>query len=476
MNRFKLAFSRSLVAALSLSFSAATLANYRDFAALLPAGSQMGFVLMQPDGTVTASHNGDQLLLPASTLKLVTATAAWLQLGESFRFTTTIETGEITDGVANGDLVIRMSGDPTLKRPDLFRLVRELKNQGLHTINGNIRFDDSLFRGYNRAPGWPWDDLGICFSAPISQVMLDGNCAHIRLTLAGNKVVLNKPSHLPLDIRSEVTLGAMGPLCPLEMDIDGKQYQLRGCTDRPLSLALALDAPKGYVTEVLKQQLAEVGITVKQQSKVRKLPTHEVARHQSAPLPELLNHVLAKSDNQISDSLLRTLGQQRAGIGSFEGGIMAVKAIVKEQLGLELSAADIYDGSGLSRYNLISPMMLAQLLQRWQQPQLAPLMAMLPIAGKSGTLRYRASLRGLEGQVTAKTGTFKQVSNLAGFVGEGDNQQIVVQFVTGINATNGNAKQQVHEFEQALFQCVLNDCFELDESHATTAGEVVLAQ
>ncbi|MFI3246469.1 MAG: D-alanyl-D-alanine carboxypeptidase/D-alanyl-D-alanine-endopeptidase [Ferrimonas sp.] len=450
-------FTLAAVACLPLSFAQA---NYADFNQLLPSGSDMSFILLRSNGDIISEHNADRLMVPASTLKILTATAAWLELGAEFRYQTSLLLAPVNAGVIDSDLVLKVSGDPTFSRADLYQMLRQLKTAGVNTIRGDIRFDDSQFAGYDRAAGWPWDDLNVCFSAPISAVMLDSNCVRVSVEPHGNEARINKASHIPLQIESHLRHAPMNTLCPLELYVKQEIYQLHGCLDRKLPLALALANPQQYVKAVIQQQLDELGITLE------KKPTHTAAttsyaQHHSAPLPELLRKVLENSDNQISDSLLRTLGAKRYQIGSFQAGIQAIDASFQQHLGFPLSNSDLYDGSGLSRYNLISARTLSTTLLSWQTPQLQPLQAMLPTAGKSGTLRYRKGTQAVTGKLQAKTGSFKQVANLAGFIQTAaDDNLVVVQMVNGINGQNSQAREQLAQFEDALYRCIHNSCFQ----------------
>ncbi|QIZ76603.1 D-alanyl-D-alanine carboxypeptidase/D-alanyl-D-alanine-endopeptidase [Ferrimonas lipolytica] len=453
---------KSLILSVLLTVPAVSArANYADFGTLLPQGSEMGFILTNTAGTVLAEHNADNMMLPASTLKLVTATAAWLELGPDFRYHTRVFTGEVNNGVAEGDLIIQMSGDPTFSRADLYQLLKQVQLQGIHTIKGQLIFDDQLFYGYDRAKGWPWDDLGVCFSAPASAVMLDGNCVHVALEPKAGHIAVNKSAHIPLNIESNVRYEPMSSFCPLELNVDHQVYRLSGCTNKKTNLALALDEPEDYVRKVIYQQLQQLNISLEGDPDQQQAVTSQVGLHRSATLPKLLTLVLSNSDNLVSDSILRTLGARKYNVGSFQAGISAMRDSLKINLDMDLGSSDLYDGSGLSRYNLISPRTLATLLSSWQQdPRLQPLNDMLPIAGQTGTLRYRKSTAKLNGKLKAKTGTFKQVANLAGIITTKDDQQlVVVQFVNGINGNSADAKAQVSEFEQALLQCIHHRCF-----------------
>lgn len=88
----------------------------------------------------------------------MTALAAKLELGDKFRFH--------TDLMRSGqDWIIRFSGDPTLTTADLTTLLKAMKAQSGGRIEGDLWLDNSVFSGYERAVGWPWDILGVCYSA-----------------------------------------------------------------------------------------------------------------------------------------------------------------------------------------------------------------------------------------------------------------------------------------------------------------------
>ncbi|MCD8475930.1 MAG: D-alanyl-D-alanine carboxypeptidase/D-alanyl-D-alanine-endopeptidase, partial [Shewanella fodinae] len=115
-------------------------------------------------------------MLPASTQKLLTAVTAWQVLGEDFRFHTRLfTTGHIKNGVINGDIYLQFSGDPRLTRAQLAQMATKLAATGVQKIAGKVVLvgnNDSQWQ----APGWVWDDLGICYAAPVSAFVIDQNC------------------------------------------------------------------------------------------------------------------------------------------------------------------------------------------------------------------------------------------------------------------------------------------------------------
>ncbi len=125
----------------------------------LPDGSRSALLLAplsSPSESLVSQHV-DQFFPPASTLKVVTALAAKLLLPNDFRFETVLSHSKNT-------LIIRYTGDPTFSRESLTTMLKEAKASVGNNID-TIWLDDSAFTGYQRAVGWPWDILGVCYSA-----------------------------------------------------------------------------------------------------------------------------------------------------------------------------------------------------------------------------------------------------------------------------------------------------------------------
>ena len=123
------------------------------------------------DNQVIINHNGDLALVPASSLKLITTATALEVLGEAHRFTTTISySGEIKNGILNGNIIIKGGGDPALGSHRfrsyygafLNNWATSIKALGIDSINGKIIADASIFD--NEVPAtWIWQDLGNYF-------------------------------------------------------------------------------------------------------------------------------------------------------------------------------------------------------------------------------------------------------------------------------------------------------------------------
>ena len=449
-----------------------------DYTQYLPDGANLA-LLVQKVGASTPSidYNGQQMALPASTMKLVTALAAMLQLGPEFRFHTQLESkGQIRGNTLNGDLVARFGGDPTLTRQDLRNMVANLRQQGVQHIAGNLVIDTSVFASHDQAPGWPWNDMTQCFSAPPGAAIVDRNCFSVSLYSAqnaGEKAFIRVASWYPVNMFSQVRTLAKGSAdaryCELDV-VPGElnRFTLTGCMSQrsePLPLAFAVQDGASYSGAILKDELLKAGIDYSghlvRQTQVTP-PAHVLAQTQSAPLSELLKVMLKKSDNMIADTVFRTIGHDYFGVpGTWRAGSDAVRQILRQKADIDLGNSIQVDGSGLSRHDLISPATMMQVLQYIaQHDQQLDIIQMLPLAGHDGTLTYRGGLHeaGVDGKVSAKTGSLQGVYNLAGFITAASGQKLAfVQYLSGYTVAPENYRQRrvpLVRFESRLYKYI----------------------
>jgi D-alanyl-D-alanine carboxypeptidase/D-alanyl-D-alanine-endopeptidase (penicillin-binding protein 4) len=405
-------------------------------------------------------HNIHALMQPASVMKLLTAVSAIAQLGPDYRFKTrfvslqsiksqpseSISYGaKLKSGDFTGDIYLEMSGDPSLTTSELEALIDSLKSQGITQITGRVY----LLTDTNeqiRAPGWVWDDLGICYAAPVSRFILDENCIKAKLTLdkKASMVSTATPATTTTTIQINANAGinvtnsaVFMPTNASEQDkkfchlaltrLGNNQYHLAGCypSDNSLPLAIAIDNPKDSLKVVLARLFRQAGIgltnSIEETFSLPKTEANQevitLALHHSAPLITLIDTMLKDSNNLIADSLFKATATDFYGKKSDFIRASQAQHQILTQLGLDISTANLVDGSGLSRYNLLSTSQLMALLQLiTTDKQFAILQSALPQAGVSGTLAYKAGFSHprLKSKVFAKTGTMLGVSNLAG--------------------------------------------------------------
>jgi len=199
-------FAVGLTTSVALNASAA---NVEEYINQLPAGANLALMVQKVGASSPEiDFHSQQMALPASTQKVITALAALLQLGPDYRFTTTLESrGAVRDGVLDGDLTARFTGDPTFKRQDMHNMVATLKKAGVQQIKGNVLIDTSAFASHDKAPGWPWNDMTQCFSAPPSAAIVDRNCFSVSLysaQQAGEPAFVRIASYYPVNVYSQV--------------------------------------------------------------------------------------------------------------------------------------------------------------------------------------------------------------------------------------------------------------------------------
>ncbi len=438
----------------------------------LPEGTRSSLIVKSLDSPkqLPLASNGE-FFPPASTLKLFTALAAKLELGDDFHFRTALTT--------NGkDLTIAFSGDPTLTHQDLYRLLLAAKKSGLKNIKGDLWLDNSHFSGYDRAVGWPWDILGVCYSAPASAITLDENCVQASIYTKNNGatrvfVPQQFPIYVTTSVKTVTKQQQKAQHCDLELLTQKQnQYHLQGCLverDSPLPLKFAIQNTGLYASRIIYTQLRKLNISLQGSIRIGTPPKGKqtlIASHDSQKLPQLLNVMLKKSDNLIADNLTKTLGARfYLQPGTFANGTEAIRQILFAHTGIDLSQAQLADGSGLSRNNRISALMMARILKYiWQHDKELQLIELMPHSGQTGTLKYRTSMRKapIQGQLIAKSGTLYGSHNMAGYGldTQGNPSSLFVQFVADYYPPQTDADQPpvvtpITRFETAFYQDVI---------------------
>lgn len=466
-----------ILSALFLSTSVFAQINVADIAKELPQGASLGFIAKNTQtNQVITQHNADTFMLPASTQKVFTALAAKLVLGDSFQFSTALLTnGNIQQNQLNGDLIVKFSGDPDLTSGQLYNLLAQLKKQQIQKINGNLILDTSVFASHDRGLGWIWNDLTMCFNAPPAAANIDNNCFYVDLDAnqsVGENVKINVPSSFPVQIFGQVKVvsNSESTYCQLDSVVhDNNRYQLKGCIARqskPFGLSFAVQDPDAYAAAIIQRQLKQLGIQFNGQVQQPQQPQQGklLAEHRSKPLQELLKKMMKKSDNQIADSLFRTIGYHTyKRPASFQLGAMALKQALNK-VGIKFGNSIIADGSGLSRHNLVDPQTMLQTMEYIiKNEHTLKLMETFPTAGVDGTLSGRGGLiqAPLINNVSAKTGALKGVYNLAGFMTNARGEKIAfVQFINGYSTgelENKTKRAPLVRFENQLYNAIYTE-------------------
>jgi len=174
------------------------------------------------------------------------------------------------------------------------------------------------------------------------------------------------------------------------------------------------------------------------------MPAETLFVWQSAALREILPTLLKPSQNQIAETLLRTLGGQTRNVASVDSGRAAVRDALRD-FGIADDAYVIADGSGLSRYDYVAPETLARiLLAMARRPDFDLFYQALPIAGVDGTIATRMRGTAAANNVHAKTGSIANVRSLSGYVTTADGERLVFVMI----ANHFTASRRVVEVVQ----------------------------
>lgn len=408
-------------------------------------------------GTILYQKNADRYLMPASTLKVFTAISSLTYLGPDYQFDTKITTQnpQLVNGVLHGDVYFQFDGDPTLTKQNLEQMVSDLAAQGIRSIQGNIYLDDYVFDQDPYGRGWMWDELNSCYAAPTYGIALNKNCLwlQVRPTVNGQPPIATMLNEQPysVTIKNYTLTKAASSYCPLQLHVnDDNEYFLSGCVNPKFGVSnfhVAIKNTRLYTRNLINFLLAKYQIKTigKIAFKVSEPNSFVLVSHKSLPLSQLVHVMLKHSDNQIADALYKkTAFYYFNKTASWIDGTKAIHQILTKYAHVNLAKARIYDGAGLSRYNLVSPsQMLTVLSYAYRDPKINQVFInALPKSGLDGSLHWRMGQNGMLGKVRAKTGTMTGVSGLAGYLETASHKNL--SFVILFNAFPDSH----HKYEQ----------------------------
>jgi len=382
------------------------------------------------DGSVVFSHNADELLNPASNVKLVTSAAALATLGSEYRFETEFLVETESDGIKAKTLYVRGKGDPSVTTERLFGMTGDLFHTGLREVQ-DIIVDDAWFDAERTPSGYDQEDSDRAYMSPTGALSLNWNAVGVYLR-AGDQpgakgVVEVEPPSDYFVVESTLTTGdKRARRFSVASDAAGAQQKIlvRGQVPHgggAMSVWKKIDNPPMYFGQTLKQMLAVRGIKVKGRVKPGVTPPRAklVFVAQSDTFDIVLKKLNKMSSNFIAEMLLKTMGAEARGApGTFAKGLDVVEDFLAREVGIPRGTYVMKNGSGLNDANRFSATQFDKILRyMYERFPVAPeYLSSLGIAGKDGTLRYRFDGTEAVGRLRAKTGTLENVSALSGYV------------------------------------------------------------
>jgi D-alanyl-D-alanine carboxypeptidase/D-alanyl-D-alanine-endopeptidase (penicillin-binding protein 4) len=421
-------------------------------------------------GKVLYTQNSEKLFTPASNTKLFTTAAALALIGPDYNFRTTVETNGTLDkhGRLTGDLVLVGRGDPNLSGRELpyalhtersnhpiqvlEQLADELVRKGVKYVDGDIIADDSYFAFERYGEGWSQDDLVWADGAPVSALTINDNVVFVSILPADrpgdHAFVSLSPfgDYYHIDNRLITTPAGTGRKIFINREPGSTVLTLWGnmpMDDAGANEAVAIEDPAEFAANLFRQLLETRGVAVYGRERMRhtelaSLSTFTVtslaparggdepsralqnqplvlASYQSKPLIEDVRVINKVSQNLHAEILLRLLGREKGTAGTVEGGLEVLRGFLN-QAGIPSEQYAFYDGSGLSRQNLVTPHAVVQLLRYAAlQPWGASFRDTLPVAGVDGSLSDRFKGISAQGRIYGKTGSLGGVKTLSGY-------------------------------------------------------------
>lgn len=347
-------------------------------------------------GKIIFEKNGQVGLIPASTQKIFTSVAAFDLLGKDFIYKTDISyDGTIKDSILKGNLYVIGSGDPSLgsdrwaqtsQKNVLLKIATAIHNKGIREIRGEIVVGNNNFSHQSIPGGWLWEDIGNYFGAGAYSLNWMENQYEISLSSGSKlnekvKVAAIVPSGAIGFFVNEIKTDKKGTgdnayiypsidpnsgvLIKGTIPVDENLFKISGAVTNP---------PKAFKT-MLADHLWGNGINWMPLNQGRtSYPPLTEYRYPavnkenifvsvlSPPLDSINYYFLRKSVNLFGEAFIKTIAYEKTGYGSTEKGVDLVKEYWVQH-GIEKSALNIVDGSGLSPQNRVTTDALVKALQ-----------------------------------------------------------------------------------------------------------------
>ena len=370
---------------------------------------------------VIYDYNGQRHFTPASNTKLLTYFAAISMLADSIPALMYCQSKDT--------LYFTGTSDPTfLYKPfDYGKTVDFLlENEQTLVYIPRAMADDRF------GPGWAWDDYPYYFSAEKSSFPIYGNMAYFNKDLYDDYMSV-VPERLEdhVMLRQDIlinspTISRKETSNEFELNFNGAPFEFEDAVPFLYSDQLFID--------LLSDTLDREVITLD------RFPSCNAELLYSVPTDSVSKYILINSDNFLAEQMLLTISNQ---LGDTLSSQRAIEAMLNDQLTSIEKEINWIDGSGLSRYNQVTPHAMIYVLKRiYQEVPTEKLYDMLPTAGESGTLKN--AFGSLSGKIHAKTGSMSHVYNLSGYMQTNSGKTLLFSFM------NNNFDVSFSELKQEM--------------------------
>ena len=345
------------------------------------------YVINSSTGKTVADENIQAGLAPASCQKVIIASTAFELLGHNYTYKTSLGyTGNIVNGVLNGDIIIKGSGDPTLgswrynqttEDSIISEFKKAISREGINEIKGNVYADENLWKGEVTPDGWIWQDIGSYYGAGARALNWRENQYDLFLKSGKNigdpvESVYTNPAFIEgLNLKVVATSAEKesGDNAYIYMPLNEKYGYVRG--------TIPVNENLFSISGAMPQPAKQLALTL--EAALKKIPVEKVARdypvvqknydsshifytHNSPPLDSIVYWFLKRSINLYGEALIKTMAYEFTKTGATDSGVNIVKNFWNKK-GIDPAAMNIMDGSGLSPANRVTTATLVSVME-----------------------------------------------------------------------------------------------------------------
>jgi len=355
-------------------------------------------LLTDPQGKILASRNAEKLLVPASTLKILTALVALHYLGEDFRFATECYSDK------DNDLKIKGFGDPLFLSDVMPDFARQVQAR-MHRYK-DLVVDASAFQQPLQIPGVT--ETTEPYDAPNGALCANFNTISFQKTSGGKYVSAETQT----------------PMVSFAIS----RIRASGTDSGRIVFSHSQGESELYAGHLVASFLSRQGMTSSGQIRIGRVENADrlLIRFVSPySLVDVITKLMEYSNNFIANQLFIAAGIQAYGLpGTIDKGIRASQEFLRKELKIE--TLQLAEGSGISRENRLSAVQMDQLLVRFYP--------------------YRQLMR-RQGSEQFKTGTLNGVRTRAGYIEDGNGG--IYRYVVMIN-TPGKTADPVMEIIRGI--------------------------
>ena len=346
-------------------------------------------------GKTVFAYNQNHTMLPASTLKLITYSAALDKLGKDYEFITTLYK------TTNNDLILKLGADPYLTSFLLDSMIETAKAKGILAPK-TFYIDDSILDATEWGEGWQWDDSLNPLMPKFSAYNLDSNLLTVLIdpTTSDSPANIRTTKFYPVTFMNLVTTGSMNKVeFSRTNHISPDIITVQGTVASQISTQIPVNNPQRYFKLRLEDAIRKQKIDYYAGFKNIKTPQDNIytVKEIKHSISMAQDDILQNSSNLAAETVFK-----------LSGGVQNVNEYCQRQ-DLDMDDIRIVDGSGVSKNNIMTADFMSGFLLK-EAPWLEDL---LPTPGQ-GTLKNRMLY--FKGNLRAKTGTLSDVSAIAGYI------------------------------------------------------------